>query len=435
VDLIAQRATADAYAIQSASDDDAGIAALRVFLSSINPKQSLDRLLRGIYRDLQINGNWYGRVQFESKLPVAVYRVDFRTIVPKPEKIGAPQTYHLYQNGRFDYSPVEIPAEEILHLTLNDAGENGCGLSPLESLDATLANDQAAISYNTGFFQNGAKAGDIYEMAPDLGPDQVEREREYLKQNFTKPSQSFEPLFLQGGVKLLRDGAALRKDMEFVELRRWNREEVCAVYSVPLSLVTGQVGALGANGKEQDAILFKDAVIAPLQKQVFEDLNRELLRERMGNMDLMLVAPKVAKIRLDLVQMAAEMTTAGATGNEARRVMGLDDVEGMDDPLYLKSSRLALIGIPGSEDSVLLTDKGAMSARIQDPDEVNVAPSPPAATDRHDGEQTTVAKATSGGESDVPEWVKEEVRKVAERLTENAAARQHYFTRLLGAHT
>jgi HK97 family phage portal protein len=373
VDLIAQRATADAFSIVSKSGDDTAVAALEVVLGQINPRQSLDRLLRSIYRDFQINGNFYGRAQFKgdpkSDSFVALYRVDFRTIAPVPVPFGLPTTYAIFPNGKFDLRPELVDAREIIHLALNDAGENGCGMAPLESLDFTLANDQAAIAYNTGFFQNGAKAGDIYCFEDVMDAEQVEREREYLRQNFTKPSQSFEPLFLSKEMKLLRDGSTIRKDMEFVKLREWNREEVHAVFSVPLSLTTGQVGALGANGKEQDAILFKESTIAPLQVQVFQDLNRELIQERLRNRDLELIPPKIAGVRLDLVQTAEAMTRIGATGNEVRRVMRLDDLPGLDAPLYLQP-RLMLVGAPGSEDGVIISDKGAVAARIQDPSEL-----------------------------------------------------------------
>ncbi len=398
VDLIAQRATADEYTLESKSGDETGVEALRVFLSQINPSESLDRLLRGIYRDLEINGNWYGRVQYmehsgaqsgaKTSPVVAVYRIDFRVIAPVPVESGPVEEYALFKNGRSDLSPQHVPAREILHITLNDAGENGTGLSELESLDFTLANDQAAIAYNTGFFQNGAKAGDIYQMDPALGPDQVEGEREYLKENFTKPSQSFEPLLLQGNTKLLRDGSTIRKDMDFVKLREWNREETTAVMSVPLSLVTGQVGSLGANGKEQDNIVFKEAVIAPLQKQVFEDLNRQLIVGRMGNTDLVLIPPKIAGIRLDLVNAAEVMIKSGATGNEARGVMRLEPFEGMDRPLFLGGRTTSLIGVPGDDESILLTTKGAVSARVLDPSEGAAPENNPAVEGTQGGGET-----------------------------------------------
>lgn len=471
VDLIAQRATADSFSIRSLrGDDDPRIQAFETVLAQINPGQSLNRLLRGIYRDFQISGNWYARVQSKDGVPVAVYRLDFRMIVPIPAEVGPPQTYALYKRGRTDLSPEMIDAAEILHLTLNDSGERGMGLSPLESLDFTLALDQAAIAYNTGFFQNGAKAGDIYEMDPNLDPDLVEREREYLTQNFTKPSQSWTPMLLQGGTKLLRDGASLRRDMDFVKMREWNREEVTAVYSVPLSLITGQVGALGANGKEADNVLFKEAVIAPLQVQVFQDLNRELVVRRFQITDLELVPPKVAGIRLDLVQAAENLTHIGATGNEARAVVHLDRVDGLDEPLYLLP-KFGMVGIPGQEDAILYTDKGAVSGRIQDPSEIakTSAPdpqepeepdeTPPSASDTPDDadgdgiagdagdtpDEATSKQARAVGKVrkaagdrvrpvEPPSWFQKIVERTLGELHHNAATRRNRLTREIGGH-
>jgi HK97 family phage portal protein len=391
VDLIAQRATADDYSVVSASYNKAAVDALSVVLDHINPKQSLRRMLRSLYRDLQINGNWYCRVQFNKNVPVALYRIDFRTIAPVPVKVGFPTQYSIFRNGRNDLVPDLIPAEQIIHLTLNDGGENSCGLSPMESLDFTLALDQAARTFNQGFLSNGAKAGDIYSMDKDMSPEQVDREREFLKENFTKPSQAFESLFVQG-IEMVRDGSKISKDMDFAAQLGWNREEVLGVYSVPGSLVTMTMGALGANGKEADSILFNEATIAPLQKQTFEDLNRELIVNRYRNADLTLVPPKIAGVRLDLVNTAGAMLKAGATGNEARRVMRLDDMDtGYDDPIF-QLGQVTVIGEPGQADSVLLTAKGAFKGDPQDPAQ--------AANDGSDGSGDGSADAGADGDPD-----------------------------------
>jgi HK97 family phage portal protein len=369
VDLIAQRATADDYAIESAAKNKATVDAFQTVLNQINPRQSLTRILRGLYRDFQVNGNWYCRVQYKGTLPVALYRIDFRTIAPVPVKVGFPEFYSIYTDGRNDLIPLQIPAAEILHLTWKDGGENGCGLSPLESLDNTLAVEQAIITFNQGFLSNGAKAGDIYAMDPNMSPEQIDREREMLVENFTKPSQAYSPLFVQG-IQLVRDGSKIAKDMDYGDFKQWNRTEVLAVYSVPVSLVTDAMGALGATGKEQDQILFTESVVAPLQKQTFEDLNRELVQNRYLNADLTLIPPKTAGVRLDLVKTAGEMLKAGSTGNEARRVMRLDGMPtGYDQPIF-QLGPATVIGEPGSTDAVILTAKGAVTGDAVDPTDI-----------------------------------------------------------------
>ncbi|GAC1553067.1 MAG: hypothetical protein NVS2B7_29030 [Herpetosiphon sp.] len=377
VDLIAQRATADDYSVESVAGDKTGVKALQTVLNAINPRQSLTRLLRGLYRDLQVNGNWYCRVQYDKAgpegVPVALYRIDYRTIAPVPVDVGFPDTYSIYTNGRNELVPLQIPARQVIQVTLNDSGENGCGLSPLESLDYTLAIEQAAITFNQGYLSNGAKAGDIYSMDPNMSPEQIDREREMLVENFTKPSQAYTPLFVQG-ITLVRDGSKISKDMDFVALRTWDRTEVLAVFSVPVSLVTDAMGALGATGKEQDQILFTESVVAPLQKQVVEDLNRELIVNRYQNADLTLIAPKTAGVRLDLVNTAGAMLKAGATGNEARRVMRLDSMPtGYDAPLFALGAG-TVIGEPGQADSIIITASGAVTGDAVDPTDPPTAP-------------------------------------------------------------
>jgi hypothetical protein len=207
-------------------------------------------------------------------------------------------------------------------------------------------------------------------MNKDMSPEQVDREREQLVENFTKPSQAYSPLFVQG-IELVRDGSKISKDMDFVVLMKWNREEALAVYSVPGSLVTMEIGALGANGKEADSILFNEATIAPLQKQTFEDFNRELIQNRFKNSDLTLTPPKIAGARLDLVNTAGAMAKAGGTGNEVRRVMRLDDMDtGYDKPIFQLGNGVVIVGEPGSPDSILITSKGAFSGTPQDPSQV-----------------------------------------------------------------
>ena len=450
VDYIAQAATADEYGIKSESEDETGITAVRTWLAQINPTQSFDRLLRTIYRDRQINGNSYVRIQ---RAPdgtlAALHRIDFRTIVARPEPSGPVKVYDLFPNGRWTSTSTPIPAADIWHSTLNDSGPNGGGLAPLESLDATLANDMAALKYNTGFFRNGVKAGDVYAIKDDMDPIKLEREREYLLQNFTDPAQSHSPLFLNGQIAMVRDGASLHKDMEFVALHTWNREEVSAVFSVPLSLITAFSGSLGGNGKEQDQVMFDENVIAPEQKAVFEDFNRVVMLGALANSDITILAPNTTKIRLDRLQAAELMTHVGASGNQALKVLNLPPVDGMDEPLYMGGRQLWVVGKPGDPDSVLLTAKGAMSAEIQDPEDINGTKQPPAglrqppvagsATPTAPGMPVVPAPVASSNtpvkkaEDETPEWFRQIVKDTASRLAENLGNKSAHLAREIGA--
>lgn len=376
IDLIAQAATADMYSVAASSDTLRD--ALMVYLSSLNPRMSFNRLLRGVYRDLQIDGNWYGRLTFADSLPVALYRVDFRRIVPRPPKDGGEiEEYSLFDVTRaYQYSPTPIPANQIIHLTLNDAGENGCGLAPMESLDYTLALDESARRFQQAYFQNGVKAGDVYSAENSIDPDTIERDRQYLIDNHTSPTMAWAPLFLEGAWKLVRGGHDTKRDADFMNLKGWDREEVASVYSVPLTLLsTAIVGALGGNGKEQDMQLFREAEIAPLQVQVAEDFTQQLVVGALGNTEAKIEAPRGTRIRTTAAQTADLMVQVGATGNQALAAMNLPPVEGMDVPLFLRRGGM-MVGIPGAPDMVIITPTGAIKGEVQDPLELASATTP-----------------------------------------------------------
>lgn len=358
IDLIAQAATADKYGILT-TDDKQRMSLERV-LQEIAPRTTFDRLLRTVYRDLQINGNCYIRVACKNKVPVALHRIDFRQIVPDlPEQgFGNITSYSIFQGGDTTLDPIHLKTREILHLTLNDSGENSTGLSPLESLDETISLAVYAVKFQKGFFKNGVKAGDIYSSDGSLDPDQYDRDKLYLTSNFTQPDQSYAPLFLMGKWSLVSRGQDIRKDGDFLQLLAWLRQEIASVFSVPLGLLSTEgLGAMGANGKEQDMTLFLNQVISPLQKQVLEDFNQQLIVELYGNTKVRLTPPGRAALKLEDVQAAKLMTQIGATGNEIRATINLPPIENMDIPLFLQAGA-TIVGAPGSENSSILTSKG-----------------------------------------------------------------------------
>lgn len=385
VDRQAQAASADIYHIEPAEAQLTGvgnrkvsdtsnaenirIAALRTVLNGIGVGgKPLRRLLKSVYTDLGINSNAYWRVIRKGRTPVAVGRVDFRIIAPNldPES-GQRTSYSIFKMGNFSMAPEIVPLEDIIHFQDNDLGEGGVGLSKLEALDSSLSLDIGAVQVNLGYMQNGTKSGDVYSFLPEtLDPDGIERERLYLKDNFSKPSQSYSPLFMAGDIKLVKQGNVGRQDMDFHKLRDYTREEVASVYLMPLALLsTAVIGALGSSGKQEDNIAWNNDVVAPMQEVVFETLNDDLVRKTLRTQDMVLVPPQQSKLRLENAQFAELLVQIGGTGNQALRIMGLPDVDGLDTPLFLRRGA-AMIGAPGHPDSAILTATGLVSGIIQD---------------------------------------------------------------------
>lgn len=360
VETVVSSCVMDQYSIETEDDDLRH--AMEVFLYNIAWNSSFDKLLRTIYKDMLVCGNWYGRIFYKRNEPVGIERVKFTQIVPDIPEDGTNriQSYSIYPAGPQGGAAMQIPAQQILHFTLNEDGDNGTGLSLLESLDMTIALERFATEYQTGFFTNGVKAGDVYASGGQMSPETYERDKIYLEA-YTAVDRSYSPIFLNGDWTLIARGQELRKDADFLALRNWNREEILSIYQIPMSLVsTDKVGTLGSNGKAEDRELFLNTTVAPLQKQVFEDFNRQFIVGRLRNEQIRLLPPGRPRVRLDDLKAAAEMVKVGFTGNEIRAALNLDLIEGLDETIYVMPGG-AIIGIPGSPDSIYLTRMGPIS--------------------------------------------------------------------------
>lgn len=387
IDQIANACTMDQYSVETPIPELQH--AIELFLYNISPNYSFDRLLRGVYEDLLINGNWYGRIKFDRGQPVAIHRIHFKKIVPNiTEDDPEIKSYAVYARGIEGKPTKIIPAREILHFTLSDVNDMGVGLSKLEALDSTLALDRHATVYQQGFFENGVKAGDIFSADAGMTAETYTRDKLYLEA-FSEPTLAHLPIFLSGDWKVIKTGQEHRKDMEFLALRNWNREEILSVYNVPMSLVASdKIGTLGSTGKQEDWEHFMNSVVAPLQKQVFEDFNRQFMVRTLNMHKARLLPPGRPRVRLDDLKAAAEMIKVGFTGNEIRSILNLDLIEGLDEPLYFNPSA-TIIGIPGDANSVFYTRMGPISgAPFALADEIKDSPSTTDPTAKDEQDQT-----------------------------------------------
>lgn len=352
----------------SSSNDPSldGVEFLEQFFGSVNPFENFQDLLQAIYRDLLISGEAYilkqrngakivsltddgsldseeagvgrrTRVVSDTGEPVvALYRVPSRDTWAVPGPDGYPKVYRQRADGG-GYR--EYAKEDIVFIRLPDPNDPSHGLSPLEALDLTLATDLQAARYNEAFFRNGAKAGLILSMQGASEPE-IRRNREWVHTEYVKPENAHRPMLLLGNVEMVRDGNRAQNDMEFLELRRFTREEVCAVYSVPLSKLLSEGGSLGQAGKMSDDITFRADTVGPLQSRVYENINRQLMLPEFPDKPR-LIPPKQEKIRLDLLEAAKSLVMCGGTGNEARSILHLapfPEDELMNLPLFLVPS-------------------------------------------------------------------------------------------------
>lgn len=152
------------------------------------------------------------------------------------------------------------------------------GLSPLETLRRTLAEECAATSYREAYWKNAARLEGVVERprdAPRWTTDQKQTWREQWAARFSgKPGQV---AVLEDGMIWKQAGSTFR-DSEFTAVRKLSREEVAAEYHIPLPMVGILDHATFSNIKEQHKQLYQDA-LGPWLVNLQEEFERQLLPE------------------------------------------------------------------------------------------------------------------------------------------------------------
>jgi HK97 family phage portal protein len=154
------------------------------------------------------------------------------------------------------------------------------GLSPLETLRQTLAEEVAATDYRESFWQNAARLEGVIQRpvaAPKWTPDQKQSFREQWQKRFTGPGNAGQTAVLEDGMTF-QETSYSAKDSEYVASRKLTREECARAYHIPLPMVGILDYATFSNIKEQHKQLYQDS-LGPWLTYLQDEFMRQLLPE------------------------------------------------------------------------------------------------------------------------------------------------------------
>lgn len=282
VGVICKAVTARGYSLVPAKQgaDPKNAAILQEFFDNCNPNDTLLEILDDITRDIYVFGNAFLEVVYGADgKPKELWNLDATTMRVKSDEHGAILGY--VQVPRYSASKsgkVEFEPKEVIHFKLGTRGATLYGLSPLASLILPVTVDKYAQIYNRAFFVNGAKIRGAFIMK-NATPEQVERNREYMKERAKTPDLAHSDLVLEGDIEF-KQISATQKDMEFLELREFTRNEILAVYGVPPGKVSIiETGNIGAGTGEHQTQTFYEETVAPFQTRVAEKITKHIIRQ------------------------------------------------------------------------------------------------------------------------------------------------------------
>jgi HK97 family phage portal protein len=197
-----------------------------------------------------------------------------------------PTRMHLNpETGKWEYRPtydrvIEVARRDMVHFLTFNPDSTETGMSPLEPLRETLENEAGARAANSAFWRNGMRPSVVLRHPATISSGAQDR----LKGNWAD---------IHGGasnfakVALLEEGMEAQtlsldaEEMQYVDTRKLNREEVVAAYDMPPPAVHILDRATFSNVTEQFRSVYRDTM-APILGDIEETLEHELRDGRLG---------------------------------------------------------------------------------------------------------------------------------------------------------
>jgi len=305
------------------------IAKIKKFFKTCHRLKSFKQLKASAMRDVLVQGQAYWFIEKNGKgEPIALHEMDARISFPITDLHGMVIAHVQVYNGQV----VLFDTSEVIYFFTSNNGSLPNSISPLESLVNPIAAELNAHLYNAMLFENNLNIGAVFSI-PDATDEQIESNKEYLRDQYSTPANAHRPLILKGDAKLLRDGALALKDINFTEMIALTRHSVCAVYGIPESLVgiSTSVNRSEGDNNEYDAYV---NTILPLREDRNEQISSQLIQspENFNSQDVCLEVPLSSKLptpqHLKAVSSAADLGVY--TFNEMREMSEAEPVPNGD---------------------------------------------------------------------------------------------------------
>lgn len=238
---------------------------------SPNPNVTRDIYVQMVVTSLLLDGNAFVYVLPDATRPQEVRVLDPGTVTVRTN--GGETTYRVQGSDR------ELTPEEIVHIPWIILPGKNRGMNPIDAARETIGMSLAADQYGAAYFGNGATLSMALKAPPDreLTDEQIEALQRQFERRHIGARKSHAVGVLTGGLEVV-DMAKSNRDSQFLELRRYQVEDVGRLYGVPPHMIGSQEpGAVAYASVEQRSIDYVTHAVQPIVERL-ETAHERLLR-------------------------------------------------------------------------------------------------------------------------------------------------------------
>lgn len=201
---------------------------------------------------------------------------------------------------------IPYKTSEVIRIYLVDPNDPSKGQAPIYADRSGLVQGAKADTVNERFFDNNASLGGTLETLAEITDKDQRRE---LTESF---NQQFKGVDNAGKIALLQNGLKYQQfqrthvDMQFLDQKKWSREEILAAYRVPKAEVALYEDFNFATAISADKSFWTKTVL-PYDKRILSAINNQWIKFiDGGRFRLVSDTSKVEALQADLTQKLAQ---------------------------------------------------------------------------------------------------------------------------------
>jgi len=301
---------------------------LQMLLDNPNPEMTTSTLTKLMVAHLDLAGNAYW---MKVKAGAGNTTKELWPTLPQHVSVSGSQQ-RLVEYYTVGVEQKRVSEDDMCHFKFIDPSSLIFGQAPLKAAGKAVDIDNAGQAWQKVSMQNrGVPDLHVSYENPDMTPEQYEQAKDAAKKN-TGPGEARAPwVTSKATIKQLSMSPV---EMDFMETRRFTREDICSAYGVPSSLIAEMGNVNLANAETARRAFWQDTIV-PLMDEITDALNMCLASEYGADVrisyDLSNI-PALQENYSEKLTNAKTMWSMGVPFNvvNQRLELGLDDIDGGD---------------------------------------------------------------------------------------------------------
>lgn len=294
--------------------------------------------------------------------------------------------YYFQAGSGINTELVHFPQADVVPFKLYNPIHLERGLSKMEAIRQTIFDEDASRRSQNQMWRNGARPNLVLTTPNRLSEVGAKRLKQAMEDAHAGSSNAGQTLVLEDGVEA-KAFQVTAVDLQMIENRKMNREEIAAVYDIAPTLIGILEHATFSNITEQMRGFYRDTM-APVIEYIQSVMNTYVGSYWARNNKMKFATDEVIRGDFEMRMKAAHdgVSIALLTPNEGRSLLGYNRIDDPKADELWCNSAIQRLGEPGE----ILRMNTAASGTT--PDGIKLDPSP----------TTTPVPALNGGSSTKP---------------------------------